>query len=117
MTSFDPKHPHGHQLRDGRKAEILRTLKDGNHVILTVYPNTPTPAVRIVAPDGLNVADGKPWDVINAPAPKRTWEVVAWENTYKQVVFVTEKQRLPGMWKVVGRYTLPEGEGMEEKDG
>lgn len=118
-TDFDPKWPHGHMRKDRRaKAEILRTLGDGRHAVLL------TDLVRGAQWVEMYRADGAPDDypyvehfLINAPAPKRTWDVVAVEWSDGRVYFLHAETWKPDDATIIGRWRLTEGEGMEEKNG
>lgn len=117
MTPFNPKHPHGHMRRDGCKAEILRTLENGRHAVLLTSKHGVQWLEMYQAGGG---AEGYPYDdnfLINAPAPKRTWEVVAVETSDGGVVFLRKDSIMVVTDRIIGRYTLTEGQGMEEKDG
>lgn len=92
--AFDPKWPHGHVTRDGRKARIICT--DAK----LVRVGKPCPIAFLVAdPDnghGCDGSDEKPYpatidgtvpnfpgtDLLNAPAPKRKVRVRLFVNVY-----------------------------------
>lgn len=120
LTPFDPKHPHGHVTRDGRKATVHRVLNDG--CIIASLDDGSTGGDWY--PNGHSSLSGvNPLDLLNASAPKRTWEVVAveWQNSgpteHDRTVTFHSASWNPGRHgKIIGRYTLTEGQGMEEKD-
>lgn len=77
---FDKDWPHGHTTRDGRSVRLLCTdAKGGRPIVALIGSNEEF--VSMYPRDGRVCRDADhPYDLVNAPAPKRTFEL--WFNFY-----------------------------------
>lgn len=83
MTNdFDPNWPHGHVTRSGKPAEIIYENMVGDHPIVAIVKEKPNEEYIIRCQNNGRLMDGGdcPYDIFNAPAPKKTFEY--WLNFY-----------------------------------
>jgi hypothetical protein len=94
-VTFDPKWPHGHVTRDGKKATVLKTdLANNTRPLVVVVMNTDNEEIAIsYPPKGNYWLDGSTsgWDILNAPIPKKKMKVavIVYQVPYMKTVTVT----------------------------
>lgn len=81
--TFDPKWPHGHVTRDGKKARVICTDRQGYCSVIALISESGKEHPRSFHENGRCYPEADcPDDLINAPAPKRKVRVDGWLNVF-----------------------------------
>lgn len=119
-TPFDPKWPHGHTTRDGRKARILATDLKGDYPIVAAIADSDGDEWIVRSDATGRTLYGRANRLINAPAPKRKVRVRGWIKVFSDGsasgVFPADQMAgsLAFACKLV-EFEVEEGEGLNDR--